>query len=119
MVGFRPTKACSSTKMVIKVGDIVLFDKAEGSVLVGDYHYGIVEETYVSRDDRVRSVKLRYRIAEEATGFRTTKRTARGRVVIHRVDEIDLMEELGNAALDATGYYLYTEGIMKDRSVKT
>ena len=103
----------------LKVGDIVLFDKAEGSLVVGEYHYGIVEEIYVSKDGRVRSVKLRYRNAEEATGFRTTKRATRGLVVIHRVDEIDLMEELGNAGLGAAGYYLYSEGIMKDDSVKT
>ena len=59
-------------------------------------------------------MKLRYRNAEEATGFRTTKRAVRGLVVIRRFDEIDVMEELGNAAVEATGYYLCTEGILKD-----
>ena len=96
----------------LQVGDVVLFDKGEGS-LVGEYHYGMVEETFVRKDDRVCSVRLRYRNAEEGTGFRTTKRAARGLVVIHRVDEIDLMEELGNAALFATGYYLCSEGVQR------
>ena len=39
--------------------------------------------------------------------------TADRHLVIHRVDEIDVME-LGNAAVDATGYFLYSEGILKD-----
>lgn len=102
----------------LKVGDIVLFDKAEGSLVDGEYHFGIVEDSYLSKDNQVRTVKLRYRNAEEATGYRTTIRAARGLVVIHRVDEIDLMEEVGNAALDATGYYLYSEGVMRDYGVK-
>ena len=102
----------------LKVGDIVLFDKAEGSLVDGEYHFGIVEDSFLSKDNQVRTVKLRYRNADEATGYRTTIRAARGLVVIHRVDEIDLMEEVGNAALDATGYYLYSEGVMRDYGVK-
>ena len=90
----------------LKRGDVVLFNKAEGS-MVGEYKYGIVEECHPSSDGRIRSVTVRYRNASEGID-RTTKRAVRTLVVIHRIDEIDLMEELGDAALNVAGYYLCT-----------
>ena len=80
----------------LKVGDIVLFRKTEGSIVAGRYQYGIVNEVHVSSDGRIRSATIRYRNATEDID-RTTNRAVRSLVVIHRVDELDLMEELGKA----------------------
>jgi hypothetical protein len=81
----------------LKVGDIVLYNKGEGS-FVGLYKYGIVEEVHRSDDGRIRSVTIRYRNANEDVN-RTTVRAVRSLVVIHRIDELNIMEELGKAAL--------------------
>ena len=91
----------------MKCGNIILFNKAEGSI-AGEYKFGIVKECHFSSDGKIRSVTIRYRNASEGID-RTTKRAVRSLVIIHRVNEIDLMEELGKAALDVTGYYLHTE----------
>ena len=91
----------------IKVGDIVLFDKSEGS-LIGEYKYGIVEHVNVSADGRIRSVIIKYRNANENI-YRKTNRAVRTLVIIHRVDEMDLMEELGKAALHVSAFHVSTE----------
>ena len=80
-----------------KVGDIVLFRKTEGAI-AGHYKYGAVEEVRVGTDGRIRAVVLRYRNPTEGVE-RTTVRAVRTLVVIHRVDELDVMEELGKATL--------------------
>ena len=80
----------------LKAGDIVLFKKTEGSMVAGRYKYGIVEEVHISADGRIRSATIRYRNATEDVD-RTTDRAVRSLVVVHRVDELDLMEELGKA----------------------
>ena len=51
-----------------------------------------------SSDQRTRTIVIRYRNADEGDD-RETKRNARSVVVIHRVDELNIMEELGSAAL--------------------
>ena len=79
----------------LKKGDIVLFNKSETS-LIGEYKYGIVEEVRVSADNHTRSVVVKYKNMNE-TVFRTTVRAVRTLIVIHRVDEVDLMEEIGAA----------------------
>ena len=81
----------------VRVGDVVIFKKAE-SALSGQYQYGIVQELKCSSDNIIRSVVLRYRNATENVD-RTTTRSVRTIVIIHRVDELNIMEELGNAAL--------------------
>ena len=84
-------------------GDIILFHKDDGK-LVGEYKYGIIESVTASKDGRIRAATIRYRNAHENFD-RTTKRAVRTLVLIHRVDEIDLMEELGNAVTYANGCY--------------
>ena len=74
----------------IKCGDIVLFDKSDAS-FVGEYKYGIVDEIHRSKDSKIRSATIRYRNASEEI-FRTTNRAVRSIVVIHRIDEVDIME---------------------------
>ena len=81
----------------VRLGDVVIFKKAE-SALSGQYQYGIVQELKCSSDNIIRSVVLRYRNATENVD-RTTTRSVRTIVIIHRVDELNIMEELGNAAL--------------------
>ena len=78
----------------LQEGDIVLFRRNEGGILAGEYRYGIIEEVHRSEDTCIRSVVIKYRNATE--GFdRTTFRAVRSLVVIHRIDEINIMEELG------------------------
>ena len=79
----------------LQKGDIVLFDKSEAS-LVGDYHYGIVDEVRVGSNNQIRSVIVKYKNHNKNV-FQTTERAVRTLIVIHRVDEIDLMEEIGAA----------------------
>ena len=79
----------------IKVGDVVLFRRTEGS-LAGEYKYGMVEEVHRGADNRIRSVVLRYKNANEEIE-RKTFRAVRSLVILHRIDEINVMEELGKA----------------------
>ena len=82
----------------IRVGDVVLFKKVE-TVLAGAYQYGMVEEVRKSSSDGViRAVVIRYRNSTEQED-RTTVRALRSIVVIHRVDELNILTELGSAAL--------------------
>ena len=80
----------------MKKGDLVLFLKEEGS-LVGSYQYGIIQDVEVSKDGVIRSVKVRYQNHHEGHS-RTTNRAVRELVLIHGVDELSLMEELGAIA---------------------
>ena len=86
----------------LQIGDVVLFNKGEGEVL-GEYKYGMVKEIHIGTDGRIRTATIRYRNSNENID-RTTKRAVRGLVIIHRVDEVDLMEELGNAVTYANGF---------------
>ena len=81
----------------ISVGDVILFKKSD-SVLSGMYQYGMVEEVKRSADGVIRTVVIRYRNSTEGVDRRTV-RALRSIVVIHRVDELNVMEELGSAAL--------------------
>ena len=77
----------------LKPGDIVLFLKQD-STISSNYQYGIVDTVHQGRDNKIRKVTIRYRNNNENTN-RTTTRSVRGLVVIHRVDETNIMEELG------------------------
>ena len=80
----------------LKQGDLVLFLKEEGS-LVGSYQFGLIESVEVGKDDKIRTVNVKYHNHNE--GFpRTTRRAARELVMIHPVEELNLMEELGKVA---------------------
>ena len=89
----------------IKKGDVVLFDKSEGS-FIGEYQYGMVDSVNIGTDGKIRAVTVKYRNSSENVS-RTTFRAVRKLIIIHRVDEIDLMEELGEAARDVTAYYMH------------
>lgn len=81
----------------LKIGDIVLFRKVEGS-FAGQYKFGAVKEVHIGSDGHIRAVVLRYKNSTEEVE-RTVQRAVRSVVVIHRIDEIDIMEELGKATL--------------------
>ena len=76
----------------IKKGDVVLFTKHE-SKLSSSYQFGMVDSIETGRDGKVRKCYIRYRNANEKKD-RVTFRAVRSIVVIHHVDEIDLMHEL-------------------------
>ena len=80
----------------LKAGDIVLILKHE-SELQSTYQYGVIDSIELGRDNRVRKVHVRYRNASENVD-RFTFRSARSIVVIHPVDEINVMQQLGQIA---------------------
>ena len=82
----------------LKPGDIVLFLKEEKE-LCGVYQYGMVEVVHRGRDGVIRKVDVKYRNSTE-TFNRTTFRSARSLVVIHPVEEIDVIQELGEIAIE-------------------
>ena len=65
-----------------------------------------MDEVHTSKDGIIRSVTVRYQNANEAT-CRTTNRAVRSLIIIHGVDEIDLMEELGEAAIRVDTYHCH------------
>ena len=80
----------------LKQGDIVLFLKQD-STICSNYQYGIIDTVHKGRDSKVRKVTVRYRNNNENSD-RTTTRSVCGLVVIHRVDETNIMEELGEVS---------------------
>ena len=79
-------------------GDVVLFRKTEGDVGAGVYQYGIVESVITSEDGCVRNVNVKYRNFDEQAD-RITKRSVRGLILIHRVNELNIMEEMAEASM--------------------
>ena len=80
----------------LKAGDVVLFLKDNASFALR-YQYGIVHEVEAGRDGKVRKVIVRYRNHNEDID-RYSNRTARGLIVIHRIDETNIMEEIGEVS---------------------
>ena len=80
----------------MKEGDVVLFLKQEKE-LCSTYQYGVIQSTEVGRDGKIRKVNVRYRNHNENTD-RFTFRSTRSLVMIHPVDEITVMQELGQIA---------------------
>ena len=70
-------------------GDIVLFLKHEGSI-TGDYQYGMIDKVNHGNDKKRRSVNVRCRNANEDFDC-ITHRAVRQLVMIHPVDEINLL----------------------------
>ena len=58
----------------------------------------MVESVNRGRDGRIRKVQVRYRNHSEKVD-RFTYRSARSLVVIHPVDEVSIMQELGEIAV--------------------
>ena len=81
----------------LKPGDVVLFLKDDSKILSSKYQYGIIDTVDFGRDHKVRKVTVRYRNNNENIS-RTTTRSVRGLVVIHRIEETNIMEELGEVS---------------------
>ena len=80
----------------VKVGDVVLFLKKDKE-FAGNYQYGIVKELEPSKDEVVRKVVVEYVNSSEDVR-RQTRRSVRELVVIHPLDELGIVRELGEIA---------------------
>lgn len=78
-----------------KPGDVVLFLKRDG-VLASTYQYGMVKDVHTSSDGRIRKVVVTYRNHHEKFD-RVTNRAVRELVLIHPVDELNIIQELGES----------------------
>ena len=74
-----------------KPGDVVLFLKSDKE-FDKQYQYGIVKHTKI--DGKIREIDIEYRKDNEVVK-RSTKRGTRDVVVIHPVDELSILGELG------------------------
>lgn len=81
----------------INVGDIILFTKTD-SVISKSYTYGIVKNLEFGRDGKPRKATIRYRNENEKV-WRETNRAVRSLVIIHHIDDWDVMKDLGEMAL--------------------
>ena len=77
----------------VQTGDLVLFLKKDRE-FAGNYQYGIVKAVESSRDLKVRKVIVEYVNSNEKTR-RETRRSVREIVVIHPVEELGIIRELG------------------------
>ena len=75
-----------------------LFLKQKGSVISNNYHYGMIHEIIQSKDGIIRKVVVKYRNHNENTD-RFTTRAVRELVMIHPIDELNLIEELGQISI--------------------
>ena len=80
----------------VKICDVVLFTKKDTS-LANTYQYGMIHQLEPSKDGVIRNVVVKYRNHNENVD-RFTIRAVRELVLIHPIDELHLMEELGNVA---------------------
>ena len=80
----------------LRSGDVVLFTKVD-SLLSKQYTYGIIKDVELGNNSKVRRVIVRYRNHNENVS-RETSRSVRDLVLIHSVDDCDLMKEIGEMA---------------------
>jgi hypothetical protein len=88
----------------VGVGDIVVFQKKAQEQALGSpiWTIGRVREVTVSKEDgKVREVVIEYKNLNEKV-FRTTNRAARSVAVLHKEEDLDLMQELCAASREAT-----------------
>ena len=81
----------------LQKGDVVLFRKGEGAVGAGTYQYGMIESVLPTNDGAVRNVMVKYRNADENQD-RTTKRSVKALILIHRINELNIMKEMADAS---------------------
>ena len=80
----------------VKIGDVVLFLKKEREY-AGNYQYGIIKNVEISRDQKIRKVIVEYVNSAEKIK-RETRRSVREIVVIHPVEKLGIVRELGEIA---------------------
>ena len=98
----QPSK-WKKTNEQLKEGDIVIFLKSDSENRLGEPVWRIarVKSVNVSEDGLARTAVLEYRNSNEKS-FRTTHRSVRTVVVVHREGELDVIQHLEQAAQDAT-----------------
>ncbi len=98
----QPSK-WKKTNEQLKPGGIVIFHKSDSENHLGEPVWKIarVKEIDVSKDGLSRSATLEYRNPSEKT-FRTTHRSARSVVVVHREGDLDVVQSLEHAARGPT-----------------
>ena len=79
-----------------RVGDIVLFLKSDKE-FHKQYQYGIITYVKVSKDSKIREIEVEYQNYNEAIKRRTIRSVGEV-VVIHSVDDPDIMNELNSLA---------------------
>ena len=84
----------------------MLFKKCEGAVGAGTYQYGIIQTISPSSDDVIRNVIVKYRNADEGKD-RETKRAVKSLILIHKIDELNIMKEMADASQ-------YIDGLFKN-----
>ena len=77
----------------LRKGDIVLLLKEE-KMLSSSYQYGMVESVIKSKDGLIRKAEVRYHNNNENTN-RITFCSVRHLIVIHQIEEINILQELG------------------------
>ena len=95
----KPSKWLRSDQQV-KQGDIVLFLKTGDEQILGEpiWRVGRVTEVELSdRDLQARVVIIEYKNSRESV-FRTTRRSVRKVAVLHREDEVELVQQINAAA---------------------
>ena len=90
----------------VKVGDVLLFSKQENQLSL-THQYGMISELSRSSDDKIRKATVRYRNSTEAVD-RFTNRAVGKLIVIHPVDKLNMMEDLGQIATIAGMQYKLT-----------
>ena len=94
------------TDRVVKVGDVVLFLKQKNQ-LSSTYQYGMILDLSRSSDHKIRITTVRYRNNTEAVDWFTNHAVGQS-IVIHQMDEIHMMEELGKTVTFADIQYKLT-----------
>ena len=80
-----------------KIGDVILFLKSDKE-FDKQYQYGIITDMKVSRDHKIREIEVEYQNFNESVK-RTTRRGVREVVLVHPVDELGIIRELGQLSL--------------------
>ena len=85
----------------LQIGDVVLFNKVE-SKISRTYTYGIISKVEIGDDGKVRCVVVKYRNENVS---RETRRSVRNLILIHSVDDCDIMKDLGDIAKNVDVQY--------------
>ena len=80
----------------VKICDVVPFNKKDGSLVI-TYQYGMIHQLERSKDDLIQKAIVKYCNHNESVDIFTT-RAMHELVLIHPIDELHLIEELGNIA---------------------
>ena len=93
--------------MVPKVGDIVIFPRTGGEALLGEmpWRIGRITTAEPGTDGFVRSVTIEYRNDPEDWPFKTTYRAVRQIAVIHREEDLEIIDQLNEASRQADQHY--------------